>query len=721
MFTNESGLYPPGFIREYGESSIHWNLESDRAKEVFLRHQMACVLLSNMQMSSDLEKTQTSSPDSGSPPSKRIRLGSLPSSSGSSASTMGIEEQNEPGVIINVAGCTLPEKPKAALRIIILEGDPFIDRAQNRICQENGFPSWDTKWDLYDRQLKRFIEVKVSMDLDGSLYRYELKKSQNPDHASLIVVNPESCKIDFIDHPGDLQGRRKAEDFFIRRKRAISNLGLMESTLSDYEDVISTIFCNPRSNKMVEDWISGFWPHRNRPIPFASLIPGPVTRVRETGYQIVQPDMILRRLEDPTLREGADYSQWNAKLPPITWLDCIEVTADKDHDMISEWLERFDFGEDCPVPWKIMRDHWNSLDEPSTFKLFTKKDRSKTEFTPVMELLGIGKKTTVLNVENSNTVQKEFKGPPLTKLHPCFSHVLKDLIEPLEGDQCTFFNVSRDTMVSEHPMAKLSGLLFDEIFLMFSKSVAGAQASMLSNLYSRLGGAYVSPETMGSKRSNIVWFPILYNSCDPLGNKSRKMAGICVRGPQHAKFGTDKINVAFILKYNQNGWNDFQREILFKKCAMWESSSGMWLSYRTALNKEDSSYLTFPLNSLFVVCNLYGEIMLNNEDRIDSSSLLNDGREDLLKHRDWYMDRMVEALSMGMMGGPQEEGALTGLRKLFMSMIAWSRQDPVSCISPDAFCDDINECLLNRPLAQHFVKQFIISLQSYDSQQRAFL
>jgi len=45
------------------------------------------------------------------------------------------------------------------------------------------------------------------------------------------------------------------------------------------------------------------------------------------------------------------------------------------------------------------------------------------------------------------------------------------------------------------------------------------------------------------------------------------------------------------------------------------------MAYRTDLNKDDSSYLTFPLNSLFVACNLFGEIMLNNEDRIDSAEL----------------------------------------------------------------------------------------------------
>lgn len=167
-----------------------------------------------------------------------------------------------------------------------------------------------------------------------------------------------------------------------------------------------------------------------------------------------------------------------------------------------------------------MVDHWNNTEESSTFKLLSKKERSKPHFK-VLELLSIGKKDTVLNVEDQETKQKDFSGPPRKKFHPSFFHVMADLTEQLQDDEITFFNVSQDTKTTDYPMAKLSSLLFDEIFLMFSKSAAGAQSSMVSNFYSRLGGAYVSPESIGSKKSNIVWFPILYNTCDPLGNKSK--------------------------------------------------------------------------------------------------------------------------------------------------------------------------------------------------------
>lgn len=653
------------------------------------------------------------------PPPKKLRVDCGTSSSSSSASTMGIEESNEPGVILNIdANFLNPISTPKVFRIQILEGDPFIERIQNQICDELKIKRWDSKWHLYDRQEKKFIWVTVSMNTDQISEQYEEKKSLNPGFACHVDINPDTGVIVCHDHAGGLSGFFKVSDFIIKRKRAIANLGIMETELSDSENVISSIFCNGRTYNMVAEWHDFFWSKRNTPIPY-NVIPNNVERIRDTGYDVVRPGLILSKLEDPTTRDTEKISQWNGKLPPSTWLEFDLVTSEKDNDIINEWLSMNDLST-APVAWRVLVDHWQNLEKQNTFCLISKKERANTKFESIMKDLGVGKKKTILQAGNNETSQPQYSGPERTKLSPAFAWILEDLTEDLPWEETTFFNVSQDTSTSDHPMAKLSGLLFDELFLIFSRSMLGAMASLNANFYSRLGGAYVNPEVKGSKRSNVVWFPLLVNSCDALGNKRRRVAGICTRGPQHAKFGTDKINVMILVKLSLTPWNKQQISILFKKGTCFSSPTGEYLTYQTALNKDDSSFLSFPLNSLFVVCNLFGEVILNNSNTSNFNELLNLGRAELSSCKKWYLDRMVEALLMGLLGGAQEEGTLAGLRKLYMSMVAWSRQEFVCCISPDSFCEDINECLVNRPLAQHFVKQFIISLFSFNEASKSF-
>lgn len=292
-------LYPISFIREYGERNPAWNISSDRTREKILRTQMCCILIANMQYLKDLSAKREHSTDEAWREGKRIKISDSQISGSSSASTLGIEEMNDPGVVINPVGEPYPEPVPQNFRIVVLRGDPLIERKQNNICKAKRLRQWDSLWDLWDRDAQKFIMVTVGVGGSSDMDEYEMKKTLNPGYTSHISLNVDAGVTVLHKHPGGLSGIAKASDFLIRRKRVVSNLGLLESELADSSNVIDAIFCNDRTNKMVDDWVATFWPRRHDPLPIHQL-PNTVDSVSDTIYDTIHPEQIMHQLEDAT-------------------------------------------------------------------------------------------------------------------------------------------------------------------------------------------------------------------------------------------------------------------------------------------------------------------------------------------------------------------------------------------------------------------------------------
>lgn len=121
---------------------------------------------------------------------------------------------------------------------------------------------------------------------------------------------------------------------------------------------------------------------------------------------------------------------------------------------------------------------------------------------------------------------------------------------------------------------------------------------------------------------------------------------------------------------------------------------------QTTFSKQDSVYLSFGPNALYVVCNLIGEMMMKNAARgvppeDTEQSLLGDNWR-------WISNRIVESYLMSILGGSQEEGALAVLRKIYLALYMYARGAEPFVLNLGKLADKLNECLIDRPLATYF-------------------
>lgn len=211
-------------------------------------------------------------------------------------------------------------------------------------------------------------------------------------------------------------------------------------------------------------------------------------------------------------------------------MDYMDMESTTDSDLINEWLLQNSL-EGSQEEWQVLKETWDNAEKQNTFCLVSKREKKNKKFEGVCKMLGIGAKKTTLNVDDDTTKQKEFSGPKKTKLHPAFARVMQDLPEDVPWEEHTFFNVTQDASVSGHPKAKTSGLLLDDIFLIFSRPFAGVQASLTANFYSRLGGAYVTQKCKIPSARTLYGFPCSSTPAARSERREEKWPGFAYEGP----------------------------------------------------------------------------------------------------------------------------------------------------------------------------------------------
>lgn len=80
-------------------------------------------------------------------------------------------------------------------RFILLEGTSNVAQKQNIAANGWGCNIPRTQWVIIDRQLEKFILVKVSLDYDKCIEQFNEKAEEMQGHASLVIINPENTEI----------------------------------------------------------------------------------------------------------------------------------------------------------------------------------------------------------------------------------------------------------------------------------------------------------------------------------------------------------------------------------------------------------------------------------------------------------------------------------------------------------------------------------------------
>lgn len=716
ILVTNSNLYPIEFIQKYGESSTHWGRETWIERELSLRHDMVCSLLCNLTKKRNIKPLG--------PPSKRRKL--------DDEETPGTSKDTDPSgsssddFKYDIA--TWSDQPPDAdddmdddndlmprferetrYRFTMLEGKHNISLIQNTFAGKWKTNLPNRQWDLIDRDDKKFIEVKVTINFIKAESDYLAYSSNNIGHTALYMIHPNSLDSKWIDHQGNVPGEAKVKSFLITRKAAMERLQIGESELLEVKDLTPEIFVCNKLNNMVIDWISPMWKLRNTPVPM-NYSSG------DHPYEQVTVDGLLNNLEDPRLRHDCDVIQWTGKVLPNLMCEDLKTKSATDIEMIEEFLSQMTECTGDNEPMTLLKSIFTLWENNhNNFKLISKGDlkRSKTHEL-LMKMLGIGMKSSYRDDSCQETRQPIILDHEKKRYHPWFDNLLEALSRPHHEDITLFQNLIGNETPSDHPMDNITSQVVDAICEEFSKTNLALYCSKVINFYSRLGGSYLGDDKGISNHGNISIFPLYSVGSDSMGNSIRLVNGVCIRAPHHATRSTDRIAIITIEKITTD--NDYSRYIQFvKNKRLIQSPNGTYIMRQNAIMKIDPAYLTFIENALFVPCNLSGEILLTGLANEIEGINRNDIGLWVRNHNAWLMERVTESVVNATFGGAQEEELFSVLRKIFMILLAWGRGEMAVCCDLKELCEKMNECLIDHPLAMHYQCSIIDILIIMDS------
>jgi len=201
-----------------------------------------------------------------------------------------------------------------------------------------------------------------------------------------------------------------------------------------------------------------------------------------------------------------------------------------------------------------------------------------------------------------------------------------------------------------------------------------------------------------NSQSQVAVIPIIASLTDEDGNRKRFISGIIIRGPQHTRSATDKINIVSIEIVNEY----FDQSMIRNPKIVNSAGSRNFLVRRNTFKKVDMPFLMFINNSLFMPCNLMGDMLFRDKTigvvqdiKIKAQIFLRDAGVNFFK------DRVIDSMLMAIIGNARDEGYFAILRKLFMVMITMRRGEGSLSFDMKELCDKLNECLIDNPFGMY--------------------
>lgn len=691
-------LYPENFVIMFGQSDPNWSRNGWFQREASLRHDMVCILLCNLTpleaLSSEaLSKILVI-------PEHTEESGGASTSTGTTttSSDAGIIDQ---GYLPNTSQIESLDFDENLYRYFLLEGRSNQTHIQNQLCQIYHIPVLSRQYDIFDRQEKKFIEVKVTKNYDQSLQEY-LRYPDPREFTCLIHVNPDdpSQWHDF-GKDDEMHGKGKATSFLLKRCSIMrTDLHLIDSDIDMDHDLPSEIFKSKKLNVESRKWSNHIWKERNmvlKPEDF-DHDPTPENLITKLSQQI-----LYENIEDTSLRD-AEIMKLHCKVLPPPIIQTVKVNGDKDLDILIELVNEtvFDVTNEKGV---ILNEIVSAMRAAAEAKESIFQFKSKKMSQALQRDMGIDMKKTLRYDGHPDLKQPDYDPPQKAKYHPWMSHLLRDLGfgHNLEGN----FNDDLATMEmpSDHPMA----IVADEVISKYYRSFGRAQVSLYANLvkgvYSRLGGAFIVRGKKSARKGNVAIFPIYATTSGAIVN--RYASGFIIRGPSHAKSPTDRIPIITVELINPNC---VYYQCIKKPNFLYDNMGRLWCYRVNSILKQDPTYLTFVQNSTYLAANFIGELTINNPNIPATFNAVRESNNFIGAYSPWLMERCIESVMMAVLGGSQEEGALAIVRKMFMLKLNWHRGNDAYGCDMQGLAEALNECLIDHPLALYFGQQIRLFL-----------
>lgn len=568
-------------------------------------------------------------------------------------------------------------------------------------------------FDIIDQLEKKFIEVKVTRKkLEESLNDAKAQHEDGANEHGYIIVELDDYRFNYFNM-SPMPGEDMAGNFLRRRQEFIDNCGITVGRAVNF-DPADVLIMDRLVDTDAEIWSRKVRAHAREPIQ----------EVESSSFTPIPWDAekFLSILEDPREREG-DYARWKGKILACSMTKSIVSKHEKDRDMTAEYIHIMGPLEEYRVVgWeeekglklfealkKTLPLIANSESSHAVVKVIRRnkgyvptQTRHANEWSSLLPLLGVGqKKYRMGKTFNSNMKMEKSKPRELLKYVPWIEGVMEMERASLGNDVRVLDDIDYEEASSNHTLDEVAKNVCKDIHSLFRTRVAGATCSRAMGFYSRLGGSYVQDDKEKNKvHASVACFPIYYAEYSPEGEKVRRVSGICIRGPHHAKESTDKINFITIEEYNPEHEHALGKGIIVNKI--------FWVK-QNSIPKEATVYLTFLHNLLFLPSNFVGDMLLKSAT--SKGDLLRNSTNVILDNRHFLLHYMIENLLMGMLGGSQEEGHMACYRMVFMLMHQRASGNAALVMDMEGLAKELNECVIDSPLVMYHQVCLIKSLK----------
>ncbi|CAG9579762.1 unnamed protein product [Danaus chrysippus] len=508
---------------------------------------MVCALLCNLEANTNFFDEAHREARSSQQGKRSTHPAEMEISDDEDAISMGSEDQED----FIIEQDSIPADPPCSYRFVLIEGIPNQAEVQNHWAKK-----WNltvtSNWDIIDIENKLFIEVKVTTLSDTAANTFRSKAVGMEANSVLVIVNPSTGKIKYYPRQLKAQREDKVTSFILARCQVMRELGISDHQIHEEEDIISSIFCNNEFMIEFETWMNSFLRHKELLAP-----PNMKKTSSSSSSSLLKPfclEQLEKNLADP-LNHASQPVLWKGKILPEGWVLNNYWDDATDINMINRY---------CRLMYESTRNGktclYKSEKEDSLFELFDdlcqevetgkvmenfkfkQNLRDEDDANPLKKSLGVDRKGKVHSSKFSpDMVQKESK--PIVKryLHRWFTDVIDDLVKDSPTSMHPFPNLELGETVPDHPISKASRKAISTIFSMFKKTKAASMTSKYINLGSRLGGSYLNSSSVKNPHSFTSMMPIYATVHNE--STARAVSGIMIRGPQHARSPTDKINL----------------------------------------------------------------------------------------------------------------------------------------------------------------------------------
>ncbi|UPT53755.1 MAG: polymerase PA [Bactrocera correcta orthomyxo-like virus isolate Bz] len=720
-------LYPIDFVQKFGQAGSHWSISTWKQRERSLAHDAICTLLCNMMLTAEApsqmlgEYMKKAEEEENKKRAKTLL--EKPSTSQQAIAQMEIlsEDEDEPYECPDYSDEEEMEiddipgmKEQKYFRYKILEGMSAESLLQNKYLREWGVEPKTKVYDIIDIEEKKLIEVKFSIDPAKRIYEYN-NHIDTDENTALIVVNPINAVVDTVNKDDKMPGISKMTNWVLLRSSMMETLEISDTQFDEESNITKFIFNNIELNHMLDQFRQKYTEdieEEQDPKEFDKL---------NIELKQFSAEELFEKLSQDHLNESYEGITWDGKLLPPCWKELIEVDED-DGSNIDTFYNHFDESEIIEVTGdKVLYDfyqeiklRWDTLDIPGKqFALFSTKNKKENYAVPepIKYALGILKKgRTQSDVDGLK--QPEYFPIPKRQYMSWFDK----LIEKLSAEH-PYLREYSFKMVSENheniPLYMEAQMQLELLNKVVARSNVGILISETTNTFSRLSKSYLAGVGKTGSHARIVILPI--RSTYYLGKENkvykRRISGLLVRGPMHARATSDRINIVTIEMVN----NSFEPEFVKKHCLIKFKDGRRLLIRQNAYKKIDAPYLAYIRNSLFNPANLLGDMLSCKMKKVNMTNLTYQADE-LLRNFEssrFFVDRVTENALMAVIGNSRDEGYFAMLRKLLMILLNSRRGEISFTFNLDEFCDSVNENLIDNPLSMHFHNSVLYVLAFY--------